>query len=143
MMSLLFDQPKISIQSLNWRVSKHPWFFFNDKLTYNIRLSFVIHDTSEEHDNILNECLTNETLKIFDLNNGLTMAIFILEGALSVWTNLLLVWLFVSSIKTGTKRIIRVDKLFFVVHRAKRRMEDNSSRRIMHLVPVFILETNN
>ena len=75
------------------------------------------------------------------------MAVFILEDALSVWTNLgkhlLFVWLFVSSIKTGTRRIIRLDKLFSVVRRSRRIMEDNSSRRIMRLVPVFILETNN
>ena len=65
----------------------------------------------------------------------LTMAIFILEDALSVWTNLgkhlLLVWLFVSSIKTGTRRIIRLDKLFSAVRRSRRITEDNSSRRIM------------
>ena len=43
------------------------------------------------------------------------MAVFILEDALSVWTNLgkhsLFVWLFVSSVKTGTRRIIRPDEL--------------------------------
>ena len=75
------------------------------------------------------------------------MVVFILEDALSVWTNLgkhlLFVWLFVSSIKTGTRRIIRLDKLFSVVRRSRRTTEDNSSRRIMRLVPVFILETNN
>ena len=77
----------------------------------------------------------------------LLLAVFILEDALSVWTNLgkhlLLVWLFVCSIKTGTRRIIRLDKLFSVVRRSRRITEDNSSTRIMHLVPVFILETNN
>ena len=77
----------------------------------------------------------------------LLLAVFILEDALSVWTNLgkhlLLVWLVVSSIKTGTRRIIRLDKLFSVVRRSRRITEDNSSRRIMRLVPVFILETNN
>ena len=61
--------------------------------------------------------------------------VFILEDALSVWTtlgkHLLLVWLFVSSIKTGTRRIIRLDKLFSVVRRSRRITEDNSSRRIM------------
>ena len=75
------------------------------------------------------------------------LAVFILEDALSVWTNLgkhlLLVWLFVSSIKTGTRRIIRLNKLFSVVRRSSRITEDNSSRRIMRLVPVFMLETNN
>ena len=43
------------------------------------------------------------------------MAVFILEDALSVWTNLgkhlLFVWLFVSSIKTGTRRIMRLEEL--------------------------------
>ena len=75
------------------------------------------------------------------------MAVFILDDALSVWTNLgkhlLFVWLFVSSIKTGTRQIIRLDELFSVVRRSRRTTEDNPPRRIMRLVPVFILETNN
>ena len=75
------------------------------------------------------------------------MAVFILVDALSVWTNLgkhlLFVWLFVSSVKTGTRRIIRLDKLFSVVRRSRRITEDNLSRRIMRLVPVFTLGTNN
>ena len=70
-----------------------------------------------------------------------TLAVFMLEDALSVWTNLgkhlLFVWLFVSGIKTGTRRIIRLDELFSVVHRSRRITKDNSSRRIMRLVPVF------
>ena len=70
--------------------------------------------------------------------------VFILEDALSVWTNLgkhsHFVWLFVSSIEPGTRRIIRQDQLSSV---GRRTTEDSSSRRIMHLVPVFILETNN
>ena len=49
------------------------------------------------------------------------MAFFILEDALSVWTNLgkhsLFVWLFVSSVKTGTRRIIRLQELPSVVRR--------------------------
>ena len=59
--------------------------------------------------------------------------------------HLLFVSLFVSSIKTGTRRIIRLDELSSVVRRSRRTMEsrDSSSRRIMRLVPVFILETNN
>ena len=75
------------------------------------------------------------------------MAVFILEDALSVWTNLgkhlLLDALCVSSIKTGTRRIIRLDELSFVVRLERRTTEDSSSRRIMRLVPVFILETHN
>ena len=47
------------------------------------------------------------------------MAVFIIEDALCVWTNLgkhsLFVWLFVSSVKTGTRRIIRLDELSSVV----------------------------
>ena len=39
------------------------------------------------------------------------MAIFILEDALCVWTNLGKHSLFVSSVKTGTRRIIRPDEL--------------------------------
>ena len=57
------------------------------------------------------------------------MAVFLLEDALSVWTNLgkhlLFVWLFVSSIKTGIRRIIHLDKLFSVVRRSRRMTEDN------------------
>ena len=49
------------------------------------------------------------------------MAFFILEDALSVWTNLgkhsLFVWLFVSIVKTGTRRIIRLQELPSVVRR--------------------------
>ena len=57
--------------------------------------------------------------------------------------HLLFVWLFVSSIKTGTRRI-RLDELFFVVRRSRRTAEDNSCRRIMRPVPVFqIPETYN
>ena len=40
-------------------------------------------------------------------------------------------------------RIIYLDELFSVVRRSRRTTEDSSSRRIMRLVPVFILETNN
>ena len=75
------------------------------------------------------------------------MAVFILEDALSVWKNLgthsLFVWLFVSSVKTGTRRIIRLDELSSVVRLQRCATEDSSSRRIMRLVPVFTLETNN
>ena len=75
------------------------------------------------------------------------LAVFILEDALSVWTNLgehlLLEGLCVSSIKTGTRRIICLDELSSVVLRSRRTTEDSSSRRIMRLVPVFILETHN
>ena len=52
------------------------------------------------------------------------MAVFILEDALCVWTNLgkhsLFVWLLVSSVKTGTRRIIRPDELSSVVRRSSR-----------------------
>ena len=75
------------------------------------------------------------------------MAVFILEDALCVWTNLgkhsLFVRLFVSSVKTDTRRIIRPDELSSVVCRLSRTTEDSSSGQIMRLVPVFTLETNN
>ena len=75
------------------------------------------------------------------------MTVFTLEDALSVWTNsgkhLLLVWLFVFSIKTGTRRIIRLDELSSVIRLERRTTENRLSRGIMVLVPVFILETNN
>ena len=38
--------------------------------------------------------------------------------------------------------IIRLDELFSVVRRSRQTTEDSSSRRIIRLVPVFILETN-
>ena len=44
---------------------------------------------------------------------------------------------------TGTRCIIRPDELSSVVRRSSRTTEDSSSRRIMCLVPVFTLETNN
>ena len=76
-----------------------------------------------------------------------TLAVFILEDALSVWANLgkhsLFVWLFVSTGKTGTRRIIRPDELSSVVRRSSRTTEDSSSGRIMRLAPVFPVETNN
>ena len=75
------------------------------------------------------------------------LAVFILEDALSVWTNLgkhlLLDGLCVSSTKTGTRCIMRLDELSSVGRLGRRTSEDSSSRRIMRLVPVFILETHN
>jgi len=63
-----------------------------------------------------------------------SMAVFILEDALPVWANLgkhsLFVWLFVSSVKTGTRRIICLHELSSVVGRSSRTTEDSSSRRI-------------
>ena len=72
------------------------------------------------------------------------MAVFVLDDALSVWTNLGKHSLFVSSVKTGTRRIIHPGELSSVVRRrSSRTTEDSSSGRIMRLVPVFTLETNN
>ena len=71
------------------------------------------------------------------------LTVFILEDALSVWKNLGKHLLFVSSVKTGTRRIIRTDELSSIVRRSSRTTEDSSSGRIMRLVPVFTLETNN
>ena len=72
---------------------------------------------------------------------------FTLEDALCVWKNLgkhsLFVWLFVSSVKTGTRRIICPDELSSVVRLERRTTQDSSSGRRMGLVPVFTLETNN
>ena len=48
-----------------------------------------------------------------------------------------------SSVKTGTRRIIHLDELSCVVCRPSRITEDGSSRRIMRLVPVFTPETNS
>ena len=93
------------------------------------------------------------------------MALFILEDALSVQTDnasiavfilrthyptgpyldkdLKFVWLCVSSIKTGTRRIMRLDELSFEIRLEGRTTKGSSSGRIMRLVPVFILETHN
>ena len=78
-------------------------------------------------------------------NTFLSLAVSILEDALSVWTNLgkhsLFVWLYVSRIETGKRRIIRLDKLSSVVRGSCRTTEDSSSRRMMRLVPDFIIKT--
>ena len=56
---------------------------------------------------------------------------------------LLFVWLCVCSKKTGTRRIMHLDKLYSIVRLERLTTEDSSSRRIMRLVPVFILDTHN
>ena len=43
----------------------------------------------------------------------------------------------------GIRRITRPDELPFVVRRSRRISKESSSRRIVRLVPVFILETHN
>ena len=62
------------------------------------------------------------------------MAVSTLEDALSVWTSggkhSLFVWLFVCSIKTGTRHM-RLNELFPVVRHSRRTTEESSSRRIM------------
>ena len=72
------------------------------------------------------------TLEGIEKINTEKMAVFILEDALCVWTNLgkhsLFVWLFVSSVKTGRRRIIRLDELSSVVCRSSRTTEDSSNR---------------
>ena len=60
---------------------------------------------------------------------------FIPEDALPVWTNLDKHSLFVCY-RDG-------HKTHSVVRRSRRTTEDSSSRRIMCLVPVYILETHN
>ena len=93
------------------------------------------------------------------------MAVFILEDALSVQTDNASVAVFilrthyltgrtwanicsssglcVSSIKTGTRRIMRLNELSFEIRLERRTTKGSSSGRIMHLVPVFVLETYN
>jgi len=51
--------------------------------------------------------------------------------------HLLFVWLFVSSIKTGTRRIMRLDELSFEIRLERRTTRDSPSGRIIRLVPVF------
>jgi hypothetical protein len=47
------------------------------------------------------------------------------------------------SIKTGTRRIMRLNELCSILRLKRRTTDDSSSRRIMRLVPVFILRTHN
>ena len=67
---------------------------------------------------------------------------FYTKDALSVWTNLgkhlFFLWLCVSSIKTDTSRIIRLDELSFEIRPERRTTKGSSSGRIMRLAPVFI-----
>ena len=72
---------------------------------------------------------------------------FYTKDALSVRTNLgkhlQFVWLCIFGIKTGTRRIMRQDELSFEIRLERRTTRDSSSRRIIRLVPVFILKTHN
>ena len=79
-----------------------------------------------------------------------TIGRFILGNALPVQMNLgkhsFFVWLFVFSLKTGTRRIIRLDEIGYLLLcdlNYARPWEDGSSTGIMRLVPVFTLEKNN
>lgn len=73
------------------------------------------------------------------------MAIFLLQDTLSAWMNLgkhsLFVRLFVSSVKRGTRRVIRPDELSSVVRRS------SAQQKIAHLdnasCAVFTLKMNN
>ena len=77
----------------------------------------------------------------------MTMAVFILEtrypsGRAS--ENILqIIQLSVSSIKTGTRRVTRLDELLFETRLERRISKSSSSRRVTRLLPVFILETDN
>ena len=79
--------------------------------------------------------------------SSLTMAVFILETRYpsgQVSANILqIVWLSVSSIKTSTRRVTRLDELLLEIRLSRRISKSNSSRRVTRLVPVFILETDN
>ena len=72
---------------------------------------------------------------------------FYTKDALSVRTNLgkhlWFVWLCVPSIKTGTRRIMRLDESSFEIRLERRTTKGSSSGRVMRLMPVFILETHN
>ena len=69
------------------------------------------------------------------------------RARISVGTNLgkhsLFFWLFVSGMKTVTRRIIRHDELSSVVRLLSCTTGESFSRRIMRLVTVFILETSS
>ena len=53
------------------------------------------------------------------------------------------VWLCVSSIKTGTRCIMRLDEVSFEIRLERRSTKGSSPGRIMRLAPVLILETQN
>ena len=48
-----------------------------------------------------------------------------------------------TSIKTGTRRVTRLDDMLFEMRLERRIMKSSSSGRVTRLVPVFILETDN
>ena len=45
--------------------------------------------------------------------------------------------------KTGSRRIVRLDELSFEIRLERRTTKGSSSGRVMRLVPVFIPETHN
>ena len=77
----------------------------------------------------------------------LVLAVFMLETHNSSGTNLgkhfFLRLLTSSSIKTVARRNMRLDELSSLVRLRRRTLVDSSSRRVMHLVIVFILEDVN
>ena len=79
--------------------------------------------------------------------NNASMAVFILRTHYPTgrtWANICSSsGLCVSSIKTGTGRIMRLDELSFEIRLERRTTKGSSSGRIIRLVPVFILETHN
>ena len=92
-------------------------------------------------------------MAVFTLQDALSVqtdnasvAVFILQSYY-VWVNLgkhlkfVLLWF--TCIKTGTRRIMRMNKLSFVRLLERRTTKGSSPGRIMRLVPVLILETRN
>ena len=71
---------------------------------------------------------------VFDLP---VISRFYTRDVLCVWTNLgsvlLFVWLCVCSIKTATRRIMRLDGLCSVIRLNRRTIDHSSSRRIMRV----------
>ena len=65
---------------------------------------------------VLCECMGGQ---VYIIRSSATLAIFIVEDAISVWMNLgkhlLFVWLYISSIKMGTRRTIRLDEVSSIV----------------------------
>ena len=74
---------------------------------------------------------------LFLRDNYDPVSLHILKDALSVWTNLgkhlQFVWLCVFRIKTGTRRIMRLDELSLVMRLQRRTTKDSSSGRIVRL----------
>ena len=98
------------------------WFFSLQQLVLKICSNFILFAAcplSPPYDGEYHSRGRLRFCSLLEFHLRDILAVFILEDALCVLTNLgkhsLFVWLFVSSVKTGTRRIIRLDGLQVVV----------------------------